>query len=74
MADPVDDETARRRWTVIQTVRFAGVALVLVGILIRYAVIPAPLAVGIALIILGLAGTFFMPVMLARRWRTPPSS
>jgi hypothetical protein len=73
MADPIDDETARRRWGVIQAVRFAGVALVLVGVLIRYAVIPAPLAVGMALIVLGLVGTFFMPVMLARRWRTPPS-
>ncbi|MBN9505699.1 MAG: hypothetical protein J0I69_06695 [Altererythrobacter sp.] len=73
MADPVDDETARRRWSVIQAVRFAGVALVLVGILIRYAVIPAPLAVGVALIVVGLVGTFFMPVMLARKWRTPPS-
>jgi len=73
MADPVDDETARRRWSVIQAVRFAGVALVLVAILIRYAVIPAPLAVGVALIVVGLVGTFFMPVMLARKWRTPPS-
>ncbi len=72
MADPVDEETARRRWSAIQTVRFAGVALVLVGILIRYAVIPAPLPVGIALIVGGLVGTFFMPVVLARKWRTTP--
>jgi hypothetical protein len=73
MADPVDDETARRRWSVIQAVRFAGVALVLVGILVRYGVIPAPISVGVALIVLGLVGAFFMPVILARRWRTPPS-
>jgi pilus assembly protein TadC len=73
MADPVDEETARKRWMAIQTARFAGVALVLIGILIRYAVIPAPLAVGIGLIVLGLVGTFFVPTLLARRWRTPPS-
>ncbi len=73
MADPVDDETARKRWMAMQMARFAGVALVLVGILIRYAVIPAPLALGIGLIVLGLIGAFFVPTLLARRWRTPPS-
>ena len=35
MADPVSEETARNRWAVIQAVRLSGVAMVLVGILIR---------------------------------------
>ena len=73
MADPVSEETARNRWAVIQAVRLGGVALVLVGILIRYAVIPAPAAVGFVLMAVGLIDVFLVPTLLARRWRTPPS-
>lgn len=73
MADPVSEETARNRWAVIQAVRLSGVAMVLVGILIRYGVIPAPMAVGFVLMAIGLLEVFLLPTLLARRWRTPPS-
>ena len=73
MADPVSEETARNRWAVIQALRLGGVALVLVGILIRYEVIPAPMAVGFVLMAIGLIDVFLVPMLLARRWRTPPS-
>ena len=73
MADPVCEETARNRWAVIQALRLGGVALVLVGILIRYEVIPAPMAVGFVLMAIGLIDVFLVPMLLARRWRTPPS-
>ena len=73
MADPVSEETARNRWAVIQALRLGGVALVLLGILIRYEVIPAPMAVGFVLMAIGLIDVFLVPMLLARRWRTPPS-
>ena len=73
MADPVSEETARNRWAVIQALRLGGVALVLVGILIRYEVIPAPMAVGFVLMAIGLIDVVLVPMLLARRWRTPPS-
>lgn len=71
MADPVSEATARNRWAVIQAVRLGGVALVLVGILIRYAVISAPMEIGLVLIAIGLVDVFLVPTLLARRWRTP---
>lgn len=71
MAEPVDDETARNRWAVIQATRLAGAILILTGILVRYQAVAAPLAVGIVLIVAGILGFFLLPTLLARRWRTP---
>jgi hypothetical protein len=66
-------DPAAARFAVTQAARLASVALVLVGILInvgRLAILPP--AAGIILIVAGLAGTFVVPLLLARRWRTPP--
>lgn len=66
------DDLARNRWLAINAVRFAGVALVLLGILIVRGVIDLPIAVGYAFIPVGLVDVFLMPRLLARKWRTPP--
>lgn len=71
MVEPVGEDTARNRWLVIQAARFSGAVLILAGILIRYGTIPAPMAVGIALMAAGLVDFFLVPVLLARKWRTP---
>jgi len=72
MVDSVSDETARNRWAVIQAMRIAGVVMVLVGILIARQVIAAPALAGYALIVVGLLDVFMVPMVLARKWRTPP--
>lgn len=72
MADPVSEETARNRWAVIQVMRVAGIALVIIGILMVRGVIETSPYVGYALIVIGLVDGFGMPQLLARKWRTPP--
>lgn len=71
MADSPGPDAARDRWMIIQAVRLGGAVLILVGILIRYEVIPAPLWAGIVLMLAGLVDFFLLPTLLARRWRTP---
>ena len=71
MRDPVSDEVARNRFVVLNLVRLAGTALTVVSMLILGDAIGAPYALGYVLLALGLVAIFAMPLMLARRWRTP---
>ena len=73
MAEPVSEDVARNRWLVINAVRFSGVAMILIGILVSYRVIPAPGWAGYLLMAVGFFEVFLAPTLLARRWRSPPS-
>ena len=72
MDDRVSDVDARNRWLVITALRIAGVAMVLVGLLIVRQVIPEPAWAGYTILAVGLADVFLVPLVLARKWRTPP--
>ena len=72
MDDRPGDEVARNRWMVINALRIAGVAMVLVGLLIVREVIPEPVWAGYIILAVGLADVFLVPLLLARKWRTPP--
>jgi len=72
MDDRPGDEVARNRWMVINALRVAGVAMVLVGLLIVREVIPEPAWAGYTILAVGLADVFLVPLLLARKWRTPP--
>lgn len=69
-------DPAAARWAVIQVVRLVGVATVLVGVLHqagRIAILEGiPAWFGYVLIAVGVVEVFYMPLLLARRWRTPP--
>lgn len=71
MPEPVSDDRARTRWMAITLARLAGVALVIIGLLIVQRGIEAPEMLGYVLVLAGLAGTFVLPIKLARRWRSP---
>jgi hypothetical protein len=65
------DKLARIRFLVLNLVRIAGLAAVLIGIAIHYGRIPAPEPAAWVLVAAGLADFFFVPNLLARNWRTP---
>lgn len=71
MAEPVSDAIARNRWIVLSAMRAAGVAMVVVGILIVNGAIPAPDVAGYVLVAVGIIDTFIVPQVLARKWRSP---
>lgn len=68
-------DPAAARFAIIQLVRAAGVALVLLGLAIQTGRVEAlsgiPAMVGFAFIAVGLVDVFVLPSVLARRWRTP---
>lgn len=65
------NDPAQSRYFAMVAVRFAGVALILLGILVVRRVLELPDALGYVLLAAGLAAFFLMPTALARRWRSP---
>jgi hypothetical protein len=71
MQDPVSEDVARGRWMVINVVRIAGVVMVMVGILGLQGVFEYPAIAGYVLVAVGLFDIFAVPLILARKWRSP---
>lgn len=71
-----DRDPAFARWLVMQVVRLLGVATVLVGVLHqagRVAFLEGiPAWFGYVLIAVGMVETFYLPLLLARQWKSPP--
>lgn len=65
-----EDAVAKRRWTVMQACRLAGLACVLMGV---YTLAERGLdrpEVGYPLLLIGAAGFFALPIFLSRRWKS----
>jgi len=71
MEPPVSDEVARGRWLTINVLRLGGVAMVVAGMLGTRQVLEIPMIAAYALIAIGLLDIFLVPLLLARKWRTP---
>ncbi|MEM1132958.1 MAG: hypothetical protein AAGH53_08480 [Pseudomonadota bacterium] len=69
----MDEDIAKKRFAIISMVRLGSAALVLIGLLRINKVIDwIPEMLGFLSLAFGLAVFFFIPVVLVRRWRTPP--
>lgn len=67
-----DDELVKRRWGLLQLVRLGAALAVLLGIVIISGRLIAVPAIGYALLVAGAFGFFALPVMLAKKWKSPP--
>lgn len=68
---PSDESDAKLRFFILSAVRFASVALILVGMLIVAGKLDIPKPAGVAFMIFGLLELVLLPQFLARKWRTP---
>ncbi len=70
---PIDDDTWRQRFVLINLVRIGGTLVVLAGLAIWHTdlVQEGGTIAGLPVALLGLAASFGGPVWLARKWRTP---
>lgn len=70
-----DEALAKQRFIILAALRFGGVALAFTGISIvmKRWVEPADI-IGTILIAVGAFEVIVLPVLLIRRWRTPPAS
>lgn len=66
----MNENRARTRFVVIQLLRLIGVALVMAGLLILRGRLGFPPIAGYVALVVGLIDIFFVPVLLARRWRS----
>lgn len=64
-------DPARARFAAITLIRMSGAALVLIGILITRGRIDLPWWIGLILTLVGVFDVFAMPLILARKWKTP---
>jgi hypothetical protein len=68
----MSSDPALARWIVIQLVRLSGIALVVVGALGMAGKIAMPPLAAFAIASAGLIDAVIFPILLARKWRTPP--
>lgn len=64
------EATARRRFMLLNLVRLASLAAVLLGIAGSQGAVALPQPLSIALAVAGLLGFFFGPNLLAKSWRS----
>lgn len=67
----MSDDPARQRFAVLSALRLGGVLAAMFGLLVVQDVVTLPHAIGYVFVLLGLFGVFFLPLILARKWRTP---
>lgn len=65
----IAEARARTGWLLITAVRLGGVALMMVGFAIARGLIDLPWIVGVALALAGFLDFFFVPRLIARRFR-----
>lgn len=71
MADQEHDP-AKGRWAMLQLIRLGGLLFILGGMVVLSDVVSGPPVFGVGLLLIGLFEFFFLPVMIARRWKSPP--
>ena len=65
------EDVAKGRFLIMSLSRLMGVVMVMVGVLIVNGNIEWPAFAGYVLIATGLVEIFVIPLVLAKRWRTP---
>ena len=69
-SDPRSDR-ARARYFIISVQRLLGSGLIMLGLLALNGALGWGKTAGVVLVILGLVDFAVLPIVLARRWRTP---
>lgn len=69
-----DDALAKRRFMLLNLLRFASIGLVMLGIAITYDAVDLPKGLGIPFAFGGMASFFFGPKWLVQGWKTPEDS
>lgn len=72
MTDEPTRDPARSRFLALQLIWLSGAAFALVGLTVLAGKIDMPRIAGAVLFLVGLFDLFFFPIILARRWKTPP--
>jgi hypothetical protein len=74
MQDPdTSEQVARGRFMALQMMRLSGIALVVFGLLVVGGKLSLPAIAGYVMLVVGVVDALFLPSVLARIWKSPPS-
>ena len=65
----IAETRARTRFIMLTALRFGGIAMIMLGFAITRGLIDLPWAVGAVLAVTGLLEFYFLPRLIARRWK-----
>jgi hypothetical protein len=65
-------DPAKQRFIVLQLMRLSGAFFALLGLLVVAGKADLPKAAGYAFLVVGFVDLFVVPLLLARRWKSPP--
>ncbi|PKB19484.1 hypothetical protein B0I00_1720 [Novosphingobium kunmingense] len=65
-------DPARQRFIVLQLLRLSGAFFALLGLLVVARRVDMPMVAGYVFLIVGFIDLFVVPLLLARRWKSPP--
>jgi hypothetical protein len=65
-----NEQQAKARWMILQAVRWMGVGMFVLGLLIYAKRIDLPIEAGWVLMAVGLFDALFVPALLAKRWKS----
>ena len=68
---PNPEEQAKARFFLMNMIRLLGAIMVILGMLVTGGTLAWPKVVGYALLVFGLIDFFVVPLVLARKWRSP---
>ena len=68
----MNDDAARTRFFAITAIRLTGIGLILVGLVIMVGKTNFPEWAGYLLILAGAFDALIAPILLSRRWKSPP--
>ena len=66
-----NDDLAKQRFFMLSAIRLVSIAMIVVGLLALSGKIAMPRPAGAALAVFGLLEFLFLPLFLARQWKTP---
>lgn len=65
-------DPARQRFIALQMLRLSGAVFALLGLLVVAKRIDMPLVAGYVFLVVGFLDLFVVPLLLAKRWKSPP--
>ena len=71
---PFEETKAQQRFLILNFVRIAGAIMLVIGLaVIGNGLFGLPIRVGYALFLIGIAAFILVPLLLAKKWKSPPN-
>ncbi|MFM5886224.1 MAG: hypothetical protein ACKOQ3_13030 [Novosphingobium sp.] len=65
-------DPAKQRFIVLQLLRLSGAFFALLGLLVIARKVDLPIVAGYVFLVVGFVDLFVVPLLLAKRWKSPP--